>query len=206
MSWRELHSLQEKVDTLLKRTGLGQQLEDELEAEREARFRALAKRKGDALKRFSVDRDKCKTRLDAAEEKHKAAQKAAEAALAEVITANAALSTCHDQYKLDMETIEPQMLQCIDPRIAAFRRELEELLAATESLYRAWPDREGNLVALGFMPYNPAGRMSNNRAVVDRRARFIVNLFDEVDRLRLRHDVEDFGAEIDRLRSSIPRA
>lgn len=199
--WQKLHPserAERALEVILERTGVGAQIEAELEAERAARFRVAAERKGAEIERFVREKSHCEAVVARAEERQRAAQKAAEEALQQYITAREALSTCLGTHTQELEKLHADMLASYNPRIDEFGREIERLLADAPQLYRAWPDPKGELHALG------GARASDNRHALERYTRRLIELRDAARDLRTRHDVADLEAEFARLMATLP--
>ncbi len=183
------------VRELLLRTGIGRQLESEAEQARDATHAALRARKRASVARFLAERPKAEQSVRDAEAKQRAAQAAAEAALHEYVRARERLGAIIDSHSTELQELHPEMLRHSDPRIDAFRTELDHMLDHCESLFRTWVDVEGE----------PDSRRSrDNRTQVDQRIRAILAAQDELERLRVAHDVDDVGDAIRKLRRSIP--
>lgn len=194
------HEVSQAVHELLVRTGIGQQLAAEVEAQRAARHAELRQAKAATVAAVLEARPKIEAAVVAAEGKQKAAQQAAEAALQEWIAARGRLSALLDGHSATLQQIEPEMRRCCDPRIEDFKRELVVLRDVSADLYRTIPDPKGTLVDA------QGRRMRNNRAEIDRRTQIILDTIDAAERLKVAHDIDDVGAEIERLRNAIPGA
>jgi len=192
--------ISQAVEQILARTGIGKQMADEAAANRLAQHAGLRKRKAAALARFLKDKPAAEAGVAAAEDMARAAQKAHEVALAAYIKARENLDTVYGTLTVVVDPIDLEMKQCYDPRIDAFVTELDSLKTASPGLYRGWPDSKGpNTDTNG-------NRFSDNRAAIESRIRAIGEVRDAAERLKIHHEVEDVGAEIDRLRNSIPKA
>lgn len=192
--------LQQAVNQILERTGIGRQLRDEAEAQRAARFEALRKRKAEALAKYAKDSPKAAALVEAAEAKQRAAQKAAEDALQEYIRAREVQSNVIGTLQSVVDPIDAEMRQCHDPAISELERDLEAQRADIPNLLHTVADPDGPLVTA------QGHRFRSNQAAVDRRHRAILAVQDECKRLRIHPDVTDVAGEIARLRKSIPEA
>lgn len=196
MDWyKKLHPnerAEQALEQILKRTGIGEQISREIEDERSQRFAKLQSQKAAAHTQFL--RDKATAEAKVADElaKELDARKVAEAALQSCIRAQNAVSNVIGNYGAIAQGIDREMLTCCDPQIDTFIAELSGLLDQCQYLIRDRVDGKGKVVG-------------DNRAQVDRRVHKILELQSVVvPNLKTDCRVENIGAEIERLRMSIP--
>lgn len=181
------------VPELLQRSSTGRQLskqlEDEFEAERDARHADLRKRKAAAIALFHKQKPGADAAVKAADDKEASARKLAEEALQDYIKARAVLDTVYGTMTGTVDPLDREMRTCCDPRIEDFIVELEALKSGCLGLYRVSADGK-----------------SDNAAAIQTRAIAIRNALDAAERLKIDPGVADAGSAIDQLRNSIPKA
>lgn len=189
------------LEAILERTGVGAQIQKELDADRATTFENLRLRKVESVTRLQKAAAPANAAVATFEEKEKQARKDADDALKAYQKAREQLSTIYETHRNECADLDVQMLTCYDPAIDTFIVELEQLLAKNHTQYRAWLDPKGPLED------TQKRRMSDNHAAIDRRATAIFHLkHDIVPTLRTAQHITNLSAEIDRLRASIPEA
>lgn len=202
MKWFEKLHPSERTDRVLqevlKRTGIGEKIGAEMEAERAVKHAELRKRKSAAIAKFIKARDAAETAARAAEAKERAARADADAALRDFIKTREALSGAHDAVQSEVAPLDAELTACADPAIDEFLVELDQLRAGCPSLLATWPEKDGPL------RFADGRKARDNQAAVERRLREIARVTDVARTLKTRHDIDDVLGEIARLRASIP--
>jgi len=184
--------LQTAVNALLEHTGVGDKLAAAEVARRNAACAEARTKKRAATTKFLAERDHLQALLNAADDKQKSAQKAAETAMLEWISLREKFSQVHDELTSVSVGFDATLRQNQDPAIAAFADELAALKQAASGLYRATPAGDGTY--------------TDNRAAVNARIRAIGEVAEATERLKVDPNIDNVAAEITRLRNSIPKA
>jgi hypothetical protein len=187
------------VEELLARTGVGQQIADELAAQRVAKVTAARKAKGAAIARFVAERARLQPLLATAEKEQALAVQAAEAAIHKQIKVREQFTTVHDELTSVQVGFDAELRTNAHPQIDTTIEELKQLRAAAPSLIRRTFHKDGKYSEHGT-------RFDVNDVAVNKRMKRLADAIEECERMKIDPAVVDEPAELGKILASIPEA
>lgn len=172
--------IEKTVTRMLGKTGLLHRLTVEMEQEKSAEHASLQAKKRAAKTIYLREIAIADAAHRAGEEKAEAARKAFDQAIAHLIVLSEKRDVVRDAFTAITEPADVAMLLCFPPVIDEFIAELRRL--RTEGFDGVNLDR------------------------FNKRQQALIAAIDEGGRLRTNEDIEDYAAEIGRIRKSIPNA